>query len=155
MSYNPFRSAFTAAAAELTSPAARRYYSRRAQQDIQAIFVLVFELACMAYELGAQCRQWVDDLEQSAQATPTPQAPAAISAVRIAGLLTPAQDATVNNYGTSAPYALAGFAPIALLMPAPKAKRTRKPAAPKSPAQPTEAPAKGKRGRKPKAAPAA
>jgi hypothetical protein len=59
-SYNPFATAFSAAIAELTSGNAKRYYSQRAQQDIQAVLVFIVQFGCLAYELGQAARQWVD-----------------------------------------------------------------------------------------------
>jgi hypothetical protein len=64
--YNPFATAFQAAISELTSDNAKRYYSLRVQADMQSVMVLVMQLGCMAYELGAQCRQWMDAYNESA-----------------------------------------------------------------------------------------
>jgi hypothetical protein len=63
-SYNPFASAFRAAVSELTSDQAKRHYINRAQQDLQTIFVLIFQFGCFAYACGAQCRQFANDAEQ-------------------------------------------------------------------------------------------
>jgi hypothetical protein len=138
--YHPVKAAITAAISELSSPAARQYYVNRAQQDLQTAFVLIVQFGCLAYTLGAQCRQWLEDLEQSAQAEP--------ALVTLKALPSAAE---------SIPLCLPSFTPIALLSagidkprrlpanwvgetvlitPAPKAPRTRKPAA--------KAPAKGK-----------
>jgi hypothetical protein len=65
-SYNPFASAFAAAMTELTSDNAKRYYLVRAQQDLQTSFVLILQFACIAYALGQQCRQWMDERVGSA-----------------------------------------------------------------------------------------
>jgi hypothetical protein len=64
--YHPVKAALSAAAAELTSPQAQCYYIIRAQQDIQTAIVLIIQFGCFAYALGAQCRQWVDEMEQQA-----------------------------------------------------------------------------------------
>jgi hypothetical protein len=67
MHYNPFASALSAAAAELSSSKAQRYYSIRAQQDLQTAFILILQLGCFAIALCAWCRQWVEDFERSAR----------------------------------------------------------------------------------------
>jgi hypothetical protein len=61
--YNPYTAALSAAVSELTSENARRYYSLRSAQDIQTILVLIVQFGCMAYELGAAARQFMDDFE--------------------------------------------------------------------------------------------
>jgi hypothetical protein len=90
-------------------------------------------------------------MEQSAQVQPAP-APGALVLAPAVALSAPMVPVHIVAIASVTPATLPAFTPVALLnpAPAPKAKRTRKPAAPKSPAQPTEAPAKGKRGRKPK-----
>jgi hypothetical protein len=140
--YSPFRSALSAAAAELSSPAARRFYVNRAQQDLQTALVLIVQLGCFAFAFGQSCRQWMDEMEQ-------PVAPGAIVRAESAAVALPAPTVPVRVVAIASvtPAALPSFQPFALLNPAPKAKRNRA----KSPTQPTEAPVKGKRGRKPKA----
>lgn len=58
--YNPFKSVFSLAIAELTSDSARAYYSHRAQSDIQTTLEFVVQLCCAVYELGIAAREWVE-----------------------------------------------------------------------------------------------
>jgi hypothetical protein len=56
MHYNPFASALSAGAAELSSPAARRFYINRAQQDLQTALIVIVQFGCFAYALCSQYR---------------------------------------------------------------------------------------------------
>jgi hypothetical protein len=146
--YNPYVSSLSAATAELTSPQAQSYYVNRAQQDLQTAFVLIVQFGCIAFALGQSCRQWVDEMEQSAQMI-QPVAPGALVLATPTALVAPMIPVRVEVIATVQPKALTAFTPVALLNPAPtpKTKRTRT----KSPTQPPEAPVKGKKGHKPKA----
>ena len=152
MYYNPVRAALSAAAAELSSPAARRFYATRAQQDIQGTLIFIVQFGCIAYALGQTCRQWV-----ASSAASSPSSAASSAAICIPNFLTPVPrrreagqvpgdliPVRVVAIASITPAALAGYSPIALLSPAPKAKRTRKPAAAQALAKPTAAPTKGK-----------
>jgi hypothetical protein len=73
--YNPFHAATAAAFSELSSEQAQRFYSLKAQKDIQnvlnnsvTLFCWVFQLAELTYAMGAQCRAWCAELETNAQA---------------------------------------------------------------------------------------
>jgi len=105
--------------------------------------VLIVQFGCIAYALGSQCRQWVEDLEQLAHGEVYPSTLKA---------LPPADSGTVIAVypstlflPTSAPIALlsAGVekprrlpanwvGETVLITPAPKAPRTRKPSKPKA-----------------------
>jgi hypothetical protein len=145
--YSPFRSALSAAAAELSSPAARRFYVNRAQQDLQTALVLIVQLGCFAFAFGQSCRQWMDEMEQSAQVQPV--APGAIVRAESAAvaLLAPTASVRVVAIASVTPAALPSFQHFALLSPTPKAKRNRA----KSSTHSTEAPVGKRGGRKPKA----
>jgi hypothetical protein len=146
--YNPYTSALSAAAAELTSPEAQRYYINRAQQDVQTSIVLIIQFGCFAYAFGAQCRKWAEDVTVTDSGDIAQSiAPGALVLATPAAIVAPMVPVCVVAIASVTPAALPSFQPFALLNPAPKAKRTRT----KSPTQPTEAPVKGKRGRKPKA----
>jgi hypothetical protein len=101
--YNPYTSALSAAAAELTSLEAQRYYINRAQQDVQTAIVLIIQFGCFAYALGAQCRQWMDEMEQSAQVIPV-----TLKALPCTSLKEVVDVIPVTHY-------LPTFAPVALL----------------------------------------
>jgi hypothetical protein len=139
--YNPFKSALSAAAAELSSPAAKRFYINRAQQDLQTAFVLIVQFGCIAYALGASARQWVEDMEQSEQVQPAPVALKALPpAAESIALCLPPTSAPIAllSAGVKKPRRLPAnwVGETVLITPAPKAPRNRKPAA--------KAPAKGK-----------
>jgi hypothetical protein len=128
--YNPYVSSLSAATAELTSPKSQSYYVNRAQQDLQTAFVLVVQFGCIAFALGQSCRQWVDEMEQSAQAI-QPVAPGALVLATPTALVAPMIPVRVEVIASVEPLAITGYQPIALLNPAQKAKRNRKPATPK------------------------
>jgi Rho termination factor, N-terminal domain len=123
--YNPFTSAFRAAFNELTSDQACRYYSVRAQQDIQTTLFFIFELAFMTYELGQLCRQWMD-VEQ-----PTNKQPEECSAIALNNanpstlFLTKIEPVTVLSVSTAQRKALPSNQPIGLLPEAKEPITTR------------------------------
>jgi hypothetical protein len=134
MIYNPYRSALSAAFSELSSPTARRYYSLRAQQDLQTALVLSIQFACFAYALGAQFRAWAEGLEQSAQSRF--EVGGALVLAQPAAVIVPMIPVKVVAIASVKPLAITGYQPIALLNPAPKVKKPRKPAPPKPPKAP-------------------
>lgn len=67
--YNPFRAAAEAAFSEITSEQAKQFYALKAQKDFQnaldgaiTVCAWAYQLAQMAYMMGAQCREWCEDL---------------------------------------------------------------------------------------------
>lgn len=56
--YNPYVSAFSAATAELTSPAAVAYYTRRAQSDSQAVLIATVQAGVALYEAAVMAYQF-------------------------------------------------------------------------------------------------
>ena len=65
--YNPFRAAAQAAFSELSSDSAHRYYSLKAQKDVQnvldtsiTLYAWIYQLAELTYMMGLQCRTWCD-----------------------------------------------------------------------------------------------
>lgn len=73
--YNPYISAFQAAAAELSSADAQAYYLSRAAGDIDrclTAYQYTVQFCQFVIALGAQLREWCDELEYNARA-PQPQ----------------------------------------------------------------------------------
>lgn len=106
--YNPYKSALSAAAAELSSPQAQCYYVNRAQQDLQTALVLIIQFGCFAYALGAQFREWAEGVEQNAKMPITNVIPITLKA------LPPADSDPITNV-IPITLCLPSFAPIALL----------------------------------------
>jgi hypothetical protein len=156
--YHPVKAALSAAAAELTSPEAQRYYINRVQQDVQTAIVFIIQFGCFAYALGAQCRKWANEMEQSAQvisstlkALPCASLDEVTSIISSTHYLPAFAPVALLSAGASKPHRLPArwVGETVLITPAPvatKPKRNRT----KSPTQLIEPPTKGKRGRKPK-----
>lgn len=108
--YHPFRAAAQAAFSELSSDSAHRYYSLKAQKDVQnvldpsiTLYAWIYQLAELTYMMGLQCRAWCDALETNAQASARPVL-----------LLAPAQvEDTEDLWEVEADYELVEFSPSA------------------------------------------
>jgi len=120
MSYNPFISAATSAAAALTSPEAVNYYQRRAQDDIDralAVVGHVYSVCSFVYALGviageAHYAAVCAHTKAADPVQPCLPKPRAIAAL-------PPAPAPVRSSMT-----LTGFAPVAAIAPAPRRRRT-------------------------------
>jgi hypothetical protein len=114
--YSPFASALSAAISELTSDQATRYYSIRAQQDIQTTLELVLGFACFAYAFGQQCRQWMN-AEQPSEclAIALPEAKEIVLVSDSSIVQTAIKPVTVLSVTTVQTRALRPHQPIALL----------------------------------------
>jgi hypothetical protein len=124
--YSPFASALSAAISELTSDQATRYYSIRAQQDIQTTLDLVLGFACFAYAFGQQCRQWMN-AEQPSEclAIALPEAKEIVLVSDSSIVQTAIKPVTVLSVTTVQTRALPTHQPIALLPAASRAATTR------------------------------
>jgi hypothetical protein len=122
--YSPFASAFRAAVSELTSDQAKRYYINRTQQDLQTSLIVIAQFACLAYVLGAQCRQWLD-----APVQPTHESECFAIALNNANpstlFLTKFEPVTILSVSTIHPKALPSRQPIGLLPEAKEPITTR------------------------------
>jgi hypothetical protein len=126
--YSPFASALSAAISELTSDQATRYYSIRAQQDIQTTLDLVLGFACFAYAFGQQCRQWMNAEQPSeclAIALPEAKEIVLVSDSSIVQTAIKPVTVTVLSVTTVQTRALPTYQPIALLPAASRAATTR------------------------------
>jgi hypothetical protein len=137
MQYHPLTAALSAVSAELSSPQAKRYYSLRAQQDFQAALVLIIQFGCFAYALGAQFREWTEDVNVTDSGDiAQPIVHGALVLAQSAAVVAPMIPVRIVAIATVQPKALTAFTPVALLTPTPKVKKPRKPATPKPPKAP-------------------